>query len=243
MSVSHFRPHILDEFFCIVLHDPVLRRAADTDTEVGQYFRTHRTVRHLRMKLQSVHVALHIFDSDVIGIVRSGDGAESLRKRVQFISVRHPHDHLVVDPVQKGGRASRLGATDVRLAVFAFLTGGHRPPERVGELLHAVAYSQHGNLAVGDQFPDVGVDVGGSRVVDGVRAAREYDARQVFVGREDGGRHHAAVEFTVHAKLSDAAGDEMGVLRAEVENGDLGPGEISELSALGEIFFGFRGGI
>ena len=47
------------------------------------------------------------------------------------------------------------------------------------------------------------------------------------------------VEFTVDVKFADTTGDEVGVLGAKVEDGNLGTGEVVELGGLFEVFWLF----
>ena len=135
-----------------------------------------------------------------------------------------------------GGRASALSPWDIQavmvagssaeerigfdeadfgVAVFAFAGGAYSSAEVMDDVLQAVADAEDGEAEVEDG------GVGGWRVgvVDGAGAPGEDDSdRMVRLDFVDGGG--AGKDDGEDVLFADAAGDELGVLRAEVEDDD-----------------------
>ena len=100
--------------------------------------------------------------------------------------------------------------------------------------LHAVAYAENGDAALFDQLPHRGADVRRALLVDAVGAATQYDRRQLVLSQLLG-CNEARVQLAVDMKLADPTCDEVRVLTAEVENGNLRPGQVTELRGLFEV--------
>ena len=107
-----------------------------------------------------------------------------------------------------GGEEPELGGT-----VLASLRGHHVASEQIAHGLHAVADAEQRDARLEEPL----VRQRGLVFVDARWAAREHDAR--VAGREHViDRLGARQDFRVDTQLSDPAGDELGVLRTEVED-------------------------
>ena len=104
---------------------------------------------------------------------------------------------------------------EVGAAEFAMVSAGDFAAQQVRGELHAVADSQDGDAQVEDAF----VAGGGGFVVDAGGAAREDDAARLH-GEQLLGGDAGGDEPTEDTQFAQAAGDELGGLAAEVENGD-----------------------
>mmetsp|Transcript_35097 Transcript_35097/g.69154 ORF Transcript_35097/g.69154 Transcript_35097/m.69154 type:complete len:514 (+) Transcript_35097:40-1581(+) len=186
---AHLETDPLNKLRRVVPHDPVLGRGAHPHDEIAEDVLPLRTVRHLRMELQPVHLPLRMFDDHVLRIVRGRHPPKPRRQAVDFVPVAHPHDELLLQPLQQRTAALRRRPTDLRRAVLPRQAPPHGPAEHVGELLHAVTDAEDRDAPALDHRPHAGVHVGGVGVVHGTGAAGEHDAADVRAGGEDGGRH------------------------------------------------------
>ena len=203
---------------------PFRLAVADVEDEVAQNLRALRRVLDLRVKLHAVQAALHVAHRRVRRIVRVRQRHEALRRALDAVAVRHPHVDLVGHAVEQ--RVVAVRVRDLREAEFLLLRPGDHAAERVGQRLHPVADAQHRQPAL----EDVAGHLRRAFLVDAVRSAGEdvalrlmhVDLFGVGVAREDLG---------VNALLAHAPGDQLGVLRAEVEDGDAAAAKIGGLSA------------
>ena len=135
--------------------------------------------------------------------------------------VGHAHDRVVVahparlvlrEVVEQHGAAVELhrGLAELRRARAADLAA-----ERPGQRLHAVADAQHRH----PELEDAGVEVGRARLVDARRPAGEDDPDRVARAQLLD-RRVVRQELREHAALAHAPGDQLRVLRAEVEHDD-----------------------
>jgi hypothetical protein len=100
-----------------------------------------------------------------------------------------------------------------RRTVFLRLTWNYFATQLVDQGLHAVTDTQHGQIT----FEDPVGYPGSARVVNAGRAAREDNALGVDVANRlpgAGSGKNLGIDF----ELSDAAGDKVAVLRAEVDD-------------------------
>ena len=135
-----------------------------------------------------------------------------------MVAVAHPHIQQVGAIVvrQTGKQCIRADHLDLGMAKFALVSrfGGTAELGRHG--LHAVADAQHRQAAV-EHFGRGGraTGLGGA-----FRATGQDDA----LGTEGGDLGRVVVpgpDLAVHTELADAAGNQLGVLRAEVEDEEL----------------------
>ena len=140
--------------------------------------------------------------------------AVTLRARRRLgdrVAVRHPHDLARRLP----GEERRLGGRDRgrRLAVLARAGARDRAAERARHGLEAVAHAEdrHPGLEQG------GVEGGSAVGIDRARPAGEDDRRRLL-GQQVGNRHRVRHDLAVDLRLAHAARDELGVLRAVVDD-------------------------
>ena len=203
--LAQFADGRLDE----ALRRPRLCAAADAHDEIPEQLHAVGRVVDLRMELDGPrrfaldavggHVHLGRRSHDAVAVGHAGDR----------VTVRHPHLR---------GAGQSLHAPVVgfdygehRPSVFTARGGRHLAAEVLGEVLRAVADAQQRQPALDRRE----VDAGGFRVAHGEGRARENHAAH---RRVDGGQVVEGVDFAVNAQLAYAAGDELRVLRAEVDD-------------------------
>lgn len=144
---------------------------------------------------------------------------EPLRELDHLVAVAHPHRLALPGlrlPVQRGGRRRHL---HVHLPVLLPLPGLDGAAEGLHEQLHPVADAEHvGPRGVGEVQEPLG-EGGGTLGVHGVGPAGEDDGPRAQA-LEGGERRRSGDAEGEDAQLADAAGDEVGVLRAVVEDED-----------------------
>ncbi|MGY3680318.1 hypothetical protein ACVWXU_003941 [Streptomyces sp. TE33382] len=201
-----------------LLLDDIGRRPVGLDAraaveEVLQDLLAVRGVQDLRVVLDAVELLLVVLEGgDRYDVGGRGDG-EALGRGGTGVAVRHPHRLL-------GGRAleergAGLGDGEAGAAVLTGTVVVDGAAERGGHQLEAVAHAEH---------RDPGLE---QRAVEGGRAlcvhrgrAAGQDDRAGVPGQHLGHRHGGRDDLAVDPGLTDTAGDELGVLRAEVDNED-----------------------
>ena len=164
------------------------------------------------MELHAVELALGSGDG--------GDGARGGAAGDAEAGGQRGYDVAMVHPdLLRAGEAGKQGVGAVLdfergQAVLAFVALAHRSAESVRHDLLAVADAHHGRA----EGEDGGVDSGAGGVVDAAGAAGDDDALDV---REFGGGGFAGADLGVDAQFADFARDEVTVLPAGVEDGDL----------------------
>ena len=153
-----------------------------------------------------------------IGALRHG--GEARRQRFDAIAVAHPHvEHgaaLRVRAVEQAiEQLVRRDARDFGIAEFAVIAGQHAAAQLLRHGLHAVADAEHRHAELEHRLRRARRLLVGDRL----GAAREDDAlglplADVVVGDVPG------QDLAIDAELAHAAGDQLGVLRAEVEDQD-----------------------
>ena len=172
-------------------------------------------VQHLGVELHPRQPPVGVLEGRDRGVSGAGDDVEPLRRDRHRVVVRHPHRLLAGQAVEQG----RVGAEhlDRRTAELGGPGARDRAAERQRHRLEAVADAErrdagreHGRV---DRRGARGVDRGGT------------------AGQDDGGRspgehlldrHRVRHDLAVDPRLADPAGDELRVLRAEVDDQDRG---------------------
>ena len=177
-------------------------------------------VRDLWMKLHTVEMPRLIRHGGERRVRGARNRHKTGRQAVHAIAVAHPHIEdrpaCGVDVILEAVEQCRaFGRRDLRETEFAMRGRAHATTELLGHGLHAIADAEHrdaqrehcgwrrGRLGVGHRF----------------RTTREDDA----VRAEGANRclaHVPRVELAIHADFAHAARDELGVLRAEIEDQD-----------------------
>ena len=134
-------------------------------------------------------------------------------RRADRVEVAHPHllvGRLATSEQHAGGDDLEIGA-----AVLASTGAGDDPAELLGEELRAVADAEHRDIEV----VHAGVDAGApSTCTDAGPPLRMMPAGCPI--DQLGGGDRVGHDLAVDVRLTDAPGDELGVLRAEVDDED-----------------------
>ncbi len=126
------------------------------------------------------------------------------------VAVGHPHVQRIRKATEQD---TRLADVQGSPAVFAPPGSSDRAPETLGHDLESVADAEHRK----PELQDLGIEIGGAGRVDARRSPAQDDGRRGplgYFGCRDGVRD----DLGVHARLAHPAGDELGVLGAEVDD-------------------------
>jgi hypothetical protein len=153
-------------------------------------------------------------------IVGAGDELEAVGHLLDAVAVAHPDVEqavalgggVILDVAQQPRVTAR---TDLGVAVFVVVGVDHLAAEVLGHRLHAVADAEHRHA----ELEHLGWHARGLVLGDRRRAAGEDHAARREIAQR-GEVHVVRVEFAVDASLAHAARDQLGVLRAEVEDQD-----------------------
>ena len=128
-----------------------------------------------------------------------------------LVAVAHPH--VLLGRLAGEQHAAVARERGIRRPVLAQAGVGDLAAERLRHHLEAVADAERRHAEV----EDAGVERRGARLVDRRRSAGEDDADRVLRG-DVVGRRGVRDDLAVDARLAHAARDELGVLRAEVDD-------------------------
>ena len=194
-------------------HRPVPSTTADVVDEVGDdLFAVERMV-NLGMELQTEEPIQRVGNRGVHCVL-----APRRRKKTgwQFhdpIPMAHPNFLKTFHAGEQRGVGNNF---HLGVAVLAFLALLDASPELMGHHLHPVADAEHGDA----ELPDAGVALRRFAYVHtGGPAAEDDPAR--FQRRERCRGCVVAQDLGEHLAFADAPGDDLCVLRAEVQNNDL----------------------
>ena len=193
-----------------VVEPPVPGAAAGLDEKISEDRAARWGVRDLRVELQTVDGQRTMADGGERAGGRSGEWHEILRDAVDLVAVAHPDIRLRGHPGEERRLVDHLTG---RPPVFAGGGLPHAAAQGVACQLHAVADAEHGN----PQPKQRGVAPRGSRLVDARRASREDDAPGGQIPDPLRG-DVVADDLAVHVLLPNPAGDQLRVLRPEVED-------------------------
>lgn len=171
------------------------------------------------MVLESIKPPLTVLDGGDGALHAARHHLEPLGQADHLVAVAHPHrlalPHLPL-PVQRGGPRRHL---HLHLSVLLPLAGLDGAAEGLHEELHPVADAEDVGARGGGEVEEPLREGGRARGVDGVGPAGEYYGAGAEAC-EGGERGRAGDTKGEDAQLPDATGDEVGVLRAEVEDED-----------------------
>src|SRR4051812_36144603 len=144
--------------------------------------------------------------------IGSGQGNEVAVDRWHLVAVAHPHDGLFRHPGEQ-----RVGLLDPALGAAKLTAAGwlDRAAERLAGQLHAVADAEDGDAKIKEGR----VAVRSAGFVDAGRTAGEDETTGTQFS-DACGRQVMAHQLAENILLADAPSDELGVLRAEVEDQD-----------------------
>jgi hypothetical protein len=210
--IPYFRSNRFGGFFDEGCAAPLFFGFADAEKKIAKNFGAAVGVAHFGVKLDGVNFAMRIFNGGN-RVLRAPYGAKSGRQPDHMVAMTVPDAQRLGEFREELGFVVCVFYIQNGAAVFAALSRFHFSAEMVGEPLHAVADAEDRN----PKCEDVDVAFGSLRVVYGAWSAGEHDSRRFefadFVERggawEDGGED---------LLFADSAGDELGILAAEVEN-------------------------
>ena len=200
----------LDRFLGEFAQPPGAGAAANGGEKIGEDFRAPRRVRHFRMKLQAVDRQSAMLDRGDRASAGLGQRHEIAGDGRHLIAVAHPDFGFVGDPVEQIGvrHDPHMGP-----AIFAGRSAFDLPAQRLADQLHAVADAQHGNA----QLENRRIAMRSAGFVNARRAARKNQAARGQL-LHAGGRDVVPHDFAIDALLAHPPGDQLGVLRAEIED-------------------------
>ena len=169
------------------------------------------------MELHAPDLAPLVGDGRGRGVLGLADEHEALRQTLDAIAMGHPHRERLScgHPREEGTLRAGRGDADMRAAVLARIGRLHLAAKELHRQLHAVTDAK-------DRQPErIERRIHGRRVgvVAGGRPPRQDDRHRLK--RADlRQRQIEGMDLGVHAELTDPARDELGVLRAEIEDED-----------------------
>jgi len=209
-----------DRLVDVVAHHPVGAAAADVEHEARQQALALHRVGDLGVELDRVEAARLVGHAGHRAGRRGRHQPEARRHLDDLVAVTHPDlEHAVafrraevLDALEQPGVAVRAHLGVAELAVLAALDA---PAELLGHGLHAVADAQHRHAELEHRL---------RRPVGGFLPGRHVAAGQDdALGRElahEGVGDVAGMDFAVDVRLAHPARDQLGDLRAEVEDQD-----------------------
>src|SRR5688572_25491627 len=214
-STDHARrPDLLSDLLNLTLDEcasgPRRLRSAHLEEEVGDHLPTPRGMRHLRMELYSEHGARAVPHAGDLHRRAAGRHLVTGRWRLDVVSMTHPHgDALAITkPIEEP-----VGLEDLELGA-SILSRPWRDfaALEMGDELHPVADPKHG-CDVEQRWLGAWTVV----IVHRARPPAENDSSGLPFSNpleRAGGR----MNLRVYARLTNAPGNELGELRAVVEN-------------------------
>ena len=200
----------------LLVHDgtsgPRRLQAGTLVEEVLQGVLAELGVAHLGVPLQAVEATLARLEGRDGGLGGGGRDGEALGRALDGVTVAHPHDLVV------GGAAEQAGVTGhggLGVPVLAGAGTTDCAAEGVGHGLEAVADTQDGHASLKNR----GIDGGRTLLVHGRRATGQDDGRGLL-GEHVRHAHGVGDDLGVDVGLTHAARDQLGVLRAEVNDED-----------------------
>ncbi len=173
---------------------------------------TVRGVQDLGVPLQPEAATVGLFEGGDLGAVGGAGDPEARRGDDHRVAVRHPHRLLRRLAREQHGARIDGGGGAPELGAFGALD---RAAERLGHHLEPVTDSERRHPGV----EQGGVDAGRTVRVDAGRATGQDDRRRLL-GQHLGDRHLVRNDLAVDVGLAHAARDQLGVLRAEVDDED-----------------------
>src|SRR4051812_32184407 len=184
---------------------------ADIQDKIPQDFSSQPGVFHLRMKLDCEQSSACVFNRGD-GRWRFRNEGETRRQLQCLIAMRHPDFELS----RKIAKKFRTGdAVDVSVTIFPMFRSTYLPAKRMRHELQAVTDPEHRDA----KFEHARVGRGRVLVIDGRWPAGENDADgQLLANLLDAAV--AGEYYGIDALLAYPAGDQLRILRPEIENDD-----------------------
>ena len=217
-ALADLRADFLDRLVLEGAHGPVALRADDLAHEVAQdQRRAVRRVHHFGVKHQPVVFARLVLDDGERRVRRNAGHLEARRHLGDAVAVAHPDGiAFAVAPDILEQVARRLHHLDVGAAEFAVMAALDRAAELRRHRHLAVADAEHRHAGVEDRLRRARR----AGLVNRRGAAGEDDAARLHRG-EGGGGFVEGDDLAVDPLLAHAPGDELGDLRAEIDDENL----------------------
>ena len=191
-------------------HGPSAAQAGDAEKKVLEDLLAPGGVHHLGMELDTVDVPLLASHRSHRAGVGMGQDLEALGRPDHVVAVTHPHIHPAADTFEErvsdvdvdGGGAVLPGAAPFQLS-----------SELLGEELQPVADPQNRY----PRFEQGGIHPGMSTIHHRAGPAREHDGFRSELSELAAG-DVVGKDFAVDPAFPDPAGDELGILRSEIED-------------------------
>src|SRR5690606_10457295 len=217
---AHLCAHLLDQIVDNIRWCPECLAAADIQQEARQNAPALAGVGHFRVELHTIVAARVIAHRSDGAARRAGENMETRRHVRDLVTVAHPHVeaehavvvHVVFDTVEQLRLTHEV---DTGITEFTYIGTLNLAAKLLGHGLHAVANTEQ-------RYAQIEYRLWRARAV-----RRMY--RLGATSKDDPARveltniliaHVKWVQFAVHPELTHAAGDQLGVLRAEIENQD-----------------------
>ena len=203
-------PQQLNLLLCVAAHLPVPGAAANIQQKVLQDAHAVLRMRDLRMKLNAVEFLLFIrHGRDGTGF-RPRHGLKAFRQLNHLISMAHPAGVVRLRVRQNG---AEMIHPDMHQAVFPLFRCGNLSAQHMPHQLHAVANAEDRDAQLKD-FLRASRRV---RIQHAGRAAAEDDSHGRNLADGFQGRI-AGQNLGVNVMLPHPAGDQLGILSAEIQN-------------------------
>ena len=192
------------------VHFPRTVAAADAANEVVDHLRSLGRVKHFRMELNAVEVALFVLACCDRTILRMCHGSKARRHSTDVVEVAHPAYRR-----RRNARKERRIHIDLDVgsAVLLNACALHFAAEHLLHQLRSVAQSEHRNA----EFEQLAGTRRCALLVAAVRTARQDDTLRVH--RTHGVKRGAVrINLAVDIALADAARHELVVLSAEIDD-------------------------
>ncbi len=193
---------------------PRARCAADAHGEVLKQLHAALAVEHLGVELHAPHTGIGL-EGGELHLGSRGHAAPALGKGGDGVAVTHPHLCALGDVLEE-----RTGMVDIGQACAAVLTRRRRLDGAAVAVRHelgAIADTQHRNCLI--DFSDI--DTVGVLVVHRQRTARENHTDDTVLGFTAEGILVVGDNLAVNIQLTHTTPDELGRLRAEIEDNNL----------------------
>ena len=196
----------------VVPGSPVGNAATDPEEKIVDDLAAARRVRHFRMKQDAVERLGFVPDRRVRRVGAGRDDPEPWGQRLELVAVARPHGDRAVR-VESLEQSPALADRDLGASILSLFRGAHFGAEPVCNELHPIADAEHGDA----QLEHVGVGGGSARVEHRARSPGQNDPLGVELFDPldaAGGR----VDLAVDVGLAHAARDQLGELRAVIED-------------------------
>ena len=215
LAVAHLFPDGADGGFLVISHGPVAGGTAHLIEEVADHVGAVFRVIDLRMILHAVESPGLVADGNVGAGIGMGHQREALGHLLHIVAVAHPGNALGRQVLEQFAAGVKIG---LRFAVFpgGVIGSGHNPAAQVvRDQLAAVANTQDRDT----HLKNSRVHLRRLGVINAVGTAGEDDADGVE-GLHRIQRRGIGLDLAIHTALTDAAGDQLIVLTAEIKDDD-----------------------